>query len=192
MEHSQRIKSSVPIGLLLPVLAGLACNFGSRSTLSPAETVPVSTEAIETLKVNLSEVAKQATQTGQIALVIDESQFTSLLAFELQSRPDIPFSDPQVLLRDGRIRLTGKVTQGNISTQLQVEATANVDEAGSPHIEILSARLGPLPVPGSLIDELSTELDKAFSAEIKARQSDLVIELISIADGKMTIQGHLR
>jgi hypothetical protein len=71
-----------------------------------------------------------------------------------------------------------------------VVATVSVDSQGKPQYEVVSADLGPLPLPQSILDQLSAELDKALENQFNPDQHDMVIEKITIANGTMTIIGH--
>jgi uncharacterized protein YpmS len=173
------------------LLAGLACNLGAGPR-PPAQAtpIPVTTESVEELQENLQVAATQASTSGEVTLVIDEAQLTSLVAFELQDQEEQFFQDPQVYLRDGQIQLYGSVVQGGISLPVSIIATLSVDEGGMPRYKIVSATAGPVPLPQSILDQLTARLDQVIASQLNPERTDMVVENILIDDGKMTITGH--
>lgn len=174
-------------------LAALACNLPAarRSTTLPP-TIPVSTEAVQNLEKNLQTAATQVVKTGKAKITFTEAQLTSALALELQSQQDMPLSEPQVYLRDGQIQLTGKVSQNGITAPMQVDLTIEANVQGGLHYQIVSAKLGPLPLPQSMVNQLSSQLDQTIAKNLSPATHNLFIESVNIADGQMTISGHTR
>jgi hypothetical protein len=176
--------------LLLLAAVTLACNLGSRAT--PAPPPPVSTEAVENLEATLENAAESIRETGEVHLELDETQLTSLIAFELQESGEDMVSDPQVYLRDGQIQVFGNVERQNISGTARVALAVEIDEDGRPDLNVVSASLGPFPVPQQMVDRIETELNEAFSEQLDSLAPNTHFESITIADGKMTITGHAR
>jgi len=176
--------------LLLLAAVTLACNLGSRQT--PAPPPPVSTEAVQNLEATLENAADKIRETGEVQLEIDEAQLTSLVAFKLQESGDDLISDPQVYLRDGQIQVFGTVERQNVSGTARVALTVDVDEEGHPDLNVVSASLGPFPIPQQVVDNIETELDEAFTEQLDSLAPNTRFESIVIADGKMTITGHAR
>ncbi len=178
------------------MIAGLACNFGSFAPqAAPTPTpspIPVSTQAVQSLELTAQAAAKQAQTSGKVTLTVDESQLTSLVALELQKQSNPVISDPQVLLRDGQVQILGNVNQSGITAPLQMNMTVSADAEGRLHYQVVSAKLGPLPLPQSLLDQLTSQVDSVFSEQIGPEADKIFIESITIADGKMTIVGHNR
>jgi hypothetical protein len=178
------------LALTVVMLAGLACNFFSHVPEAPLETIPVTTEAVENLKQDLQDAAQTAQETGKISVEIDEAELTSLLAFELQDQTNIPFNTPQVYLRDGVILVTGFVTQENVSLPVTITVAVTVDAQGMPNFAITAAKLGSLPLPEAMVSQFSEEIARAFNESIRPRLGTMIIESITIAEGKMTITGR--
>jgi len=180
--------------LLMAFLAlttiSLACNFGIRRPETLNEPIPVSSEAVDSLEDSLQGAYQQAIAGEPVTLVIDEAQLTSMVAFELQERGDVPFEDPQVYLRDGQIQVVGKMRRQGIAVTTRVVLEAEVDDDGNVHLNVVSANFGPLPVPDSMIADMETYLDSSFSKEISAMAPNTRIENISIENGQMTITGQ--
>ncbi len=178
------------------IFAGLACNFGgfvpqAAPTPTPSP-IPVSTQAVQSLELTAQAAAQQARTSGKVTLTMDETQLTSLVALELQKQPNPEISDPQVLLRDGQVQILGNVHQSGITAPMQMNMTVSADAEGRPHYQVVSAKLGPMPLPQSLLDQLTSQVDSVFSEQIGPEVDKIFIESITIADGKMTIVGHNR
>lgn len=192
--RAYRQKLAFCLALSALLVASLACNLPGRATQAPANAtpIPVSTEALENLQENVQSAAATA-QSGQpVTLTVTEQQLTSLVAFELQSQEQPIMTDPQVRLQNGQIIVTGNVTQQGISAPLNAVLTPSVDAQGKPHFEIVSAKVGPLPVPQSILDNLTEQMNRSFASELSAQTDNMIIEDIAIGDGVMTITGKTR
>jgi len=171
----------------------LACNFSQRSNLVPADTIPVSTEAIERLKAKIEEAGQSIRESEQATLVIQEAELTSLIAFELQKEENPILQNPQIYLREGQMLVAGTVQLGdNSSGTLQLALSVLATVNGKLDYEITSAKLGPLPVPDVMLQQFSNQLDAAFTGKIDPRMDEIFIDQVTIADGQMTLQGHTR
>lgn len=179
--------------LIVLVFASLACNLpGAGAPNAEVPQIPVSTEAVQDLETQVQQAAATA-QSGQATTVtIDESQITSLVAFELQKQPEPILRDPQVLLRDGQVQLLGNVSQSGMELPLKMALNVSADADGRPQYEVTSANLGPLPMPDSLLNQATAQIDAAIGGELASVTNDMFIENITIADGLMTITGRLR
>jgi len=178
--------------LIIFVLAllSLACNYSLRGPKTPEPTIPVTTQAVEDLEENVKNAADEAAKTGRINLTITEYQMTSLLAQQLEQAGIDFLTNPQVTLRDGQIQLTGDVNQESLSAKVTVILAVSVDAAGRPVLDVVSANIGPLPVPEDLISEIQTRLNEAFMGQIRSLAPNLFIESIVIEGGNMTITGR--
>jgi uncharacterized protein YpmS len=173
--------------------ASLACNLPSRLEQAPENTpIPVTTEAVENLQNNVASAAATA-QSGQpVTLTVTEAQLTSLVAFEAEKQSEKVFQDPQVLLRDGQVQVLGKVKQSGISLPLKIVLTISADAQGKPHYQVVSANLGPLPLPQAILDQLTAQLDQAMADQLNTASNNVFVEKIDIAGGVMTITGRTR
>lgn len=191
-KHMLQNRSLLALAALL--LASLACNLPSGvpsgSDPTPTEVrVPVSTEAVEDLRKNLEAAATEVASSQEVSLVVTQEQLTSLVAFEMQSQENPVLNDPQVILQNGQAEVLGTVNQGGISAPARIVLTVSADDQGKPDYQIVEGRLGPLPIPDSMLDSLSNELDTAL-ADLGPRANEIFIEDISIGDGVMTITGR--
>jgi uncharacterized protein YpmS len=180
------------LALAALVLASLACNFGLSAPELPASPVPVTTEAVESLEQGLDAAAGQLQDGGPVTIVVDETQMTSLVALELQKQEEPVLTDPQVFLRDGQVQLVGNVQQSGFRAPIQVDLAVTVDGNGRLQYEVVSAKVGPLPLPQSILDQLTAQIDSAFASQIGPEAEKIYFESITIAEGKMTVTGQAR
>lgn len=173
------------------MVSSLACNlsFGRKATPEPA--IPVTTEAVESLEESIEEAYQEAQTSGEIQLVITEAQITSLLTFELEKRAGdaLIIEDPQIYLRNGQIQLIGGIKRQGISATARVTVEVNVGTDGKPVMDIVSASIGPLPIPRDFVSEVENIVNDVFWEKIGSWAPGLFIESIVIENGTMTITG---
>jgi uncharacterized protein YpmS len=176
------------------IFASLACNLpgGNKSTQAPTETIPAVTEEIQITQEPLQLTLPTATPGSQFILEMNESQMTSLVASELQNQTDPALNNPQVRLRNGQIEFEADVNQSGLSLPLRLAVAVKVDDQGKPDYEITSANLGPLPLPESILEQFSNQLDLVLADQLKVDGKDLALDNITIQDGLMTATGHTR
>lgn len=181
---------TLSIGLALAaLLAGmLACNLptgGSQPATEPTAVIPT---------VPAQEMQPTIETKGQkVTVTVTEAQLTTLVAEQAAQQQDTPLTEPQVLLRDGQITLTGKIRQSGLSLPLKMVMTVSADGEGNPHYQVASATLGPLPLPESILDQLTSKLDAQLNNQLASQGGkEIFIENIEIANGQMTVTGHPR
>ena len=182
----------LPLIIFLLMLSSLACSLNFWSTATPEAVIPITTEAVERLEETAQGAFQEAQTSGEVNLVITEAQLTSILAFELDERAGEMINNLQVFLRDEQIHMTGDVNTEGISAQVEATVDVRVDSAGQPILNVVSANIGPFPVPGDLISEVEVAINKAFQDQIKSMAPDMHVERIIIDDGKMTITGRTK
>jgi hypothetical protein len=182
-------KVNLAFWLAFVLFASLACNLLRPKVTLPEETIPVTTQAVENLEQEIEAAATQAESTGKATVVIDEAELTSLVAFELQKQETAVIQLPQVFLRDGQIQIGAMVVQGDASLPVQIIAAVKVDADGQPVFELVSAAIGSVALPADLVNTVSDQLTGAFDRNIRPQMGDIFIQTITIADGKMTIEG---
>ena len=178
--------------LILMVLTTLSCKTLSRVQPPTATPVPVSSQAVEDLVENVQSAAETAAAGGPATLIITQEQLTSLVALQLQSVPDLQIQNLQILLQDGQIQVSGEIKQDNITLPVSIALAVTVNEQGQPQTRVVSAKLGPLPVPEAALTEITSQIDQMIVSQFSANAGNLVIESITISDGYMTIIGHLQ
>lgn len=193
----QNSSKKVPAWLILLVgllLATLSCNLVSlarfgRDELPP---VPVSSQSADQLVSNLEDALATASSGGVVTLVLTEQQLTSLAALEMQQSGSNDIQDLQIYLRDGLVKITGQVNESGLSLRAAIDVKINIDEKGRPYSEVVSARVGPFPIPEDMLNQLTDQLDGYLLAQISQSGKQLVVKQITIDDGKMTVVGSLQ
>jgi uncharacterized protein YpmS len=185
---STKVLALIIFALFLSVLA---CNL-SFPWGSSREPVPVTTEAAERLEETVEDIVEDYQPGKEISLIITETQLTSIIAFKLEESAGDIVSNPQVYLRDGQIQINGNVNTQGISAPAQVKVEVSVDVLGRPDLNVVSATVGPFPIPEDMISEVDILINDAFQEQIELMAPNLQIEDIFIADGSMTIIGRTK
>jgi hypothetical protein len=170
------------------VAASLACDLTVGGPTPPGSPIPVSTEAAGQLK-DLWKSALDNSQNGEVSVIVTEEQLTSFMALKLEEQADPPLRDVQVYLRDSRIQIFGTAKAGTISTTARVSLAVAITPEGQAKFSIDKADFGPVPVPSSLLDNLSSVLNEAFTGQVGSLATGLKIKSVLIADGQMGIIG---
>ncbi|MCQ3938737.1 MAG: hypothetical protein DPW18_17075 [Chloroflexi bacterium] len=171
----------------------LACSIFVGGPEYPAQIVPASTEEAQTMREQIEQAFLSGAETGIVTLQITESQLTSYMADKLAQQTNPPFTDPQILLRNGQMQMYGKITRGWLTANMLITMNVTVDEAtGQPKIEIASAEFGPIPAPEGLNSAVSAIIDEAFTGSFGPAAVGFRLETITIADGIMTLTGRIK
>ncbi|MBM3125592.1 MAG: hypothetical protein FJZ87_11080 [Chloroflexi bacterium] len=129
-------------------------------------------------------------QPGSLASVtLDEQQVTSWLDLSLKESPDLPLSEVQVYLRDGRIQIWGMVNGMTNSTSALIAGTLTLDLNGMPGVELESIQIGNQTVPDILLTQGEAWLNQLISQKINEQVPGLEIMNINISNGLITISG---
>ncbi|MEW5939675.1 MAG: hypothetical protein AB1750_08445, partial [Chloroflexota bacterium] len=125
--------------LALAIVLTLACTIFTGGPDFPTPPIPVSTEAAQSLKDQIQLAVTAGADSGLITLFITETQLTSYLANKLSADEDAMFTDPQVYLRDGQMRIYGKSKQGIFSSNVGIVLEVGADDQGDPKLKLVSA-----------------------------------------------------
>jgi hypothetical protein len=176
--------------VLALVVAGMACSLGgAKPTATPYPTpIPVSSEAAGELQ-DVWATAIAGSKDGQVSVVITEEQLTSALAINIAENPDSPIKDPQVLLRDGKMTITANATVQAVKAPVKIIASAAPDAEGVLKVTIEEAKFGVLPMPGILLDTVSSSINELVSGQFGSQSTGIKITAVTIADGKMVLTG---
>lgn len=189
------MKTNFHIYLLILALAvsTLACSINVGGPNYPAETIPSSPADAQALRDMIQQAMLTGAETGVITLQVTESQLTGFIAEKLSQQTDPPFTDPQILLRDGQMKLYGKITRGWFTANMLIVMNVTLDpETNQPTIQIASADFGPFPAPEGLNAAISAVIDEAFTGSFGPVASGFRLESIAIANGIMTISGRIK
>jgi uncharacterized protein YpmS len=183
-------KAYILLVLITLLLTSLSCNFTKVmfQSISPTETpVTISTESAGTLATEVSSVISNA-QTGEsIVLEVTEEQLTSAATTELQASGENRIHNLQIHLRDGKMIITGDVSQGGLTLPLSVSLIFTIDTQGRPHSQVVEGSVGPFSLPDSYLTEITSQLDQALINQLNTDANSLVVDSITIADGRMMV-----
>ena len=174
------------------MLATLACSMFVGGPEYPEGTIPVSAEAVESLRAQIEAAVLAGVDGGVITLQISEEQITSYIAFKMAAQESPAFKEPQVFLRDGQMQVYGKVERGYFNANVLVALTVTVDELGQPKIEIATADFGPFPAPDGLKQSLTALVTEAYTGSLGPVATGFRLENIFIANGLMTVTGRIK
>lgn len=175
------------------LFVSLACNVFVGGPEYPAQTIPVSDEEVQNMQTQIEEAIQAGAETGVVTLQISENQLTSFIAQKLHGQTDPPFTEPQILLRNGQMQMYGKITQGMFSANILITMNVGIDETtGLPKIEIASADFGPFPAPEGMNAAISALISEAFTGSLGPVATGFRLERITISDGVMTMAGRIK
>lgn len=174
-------------------LTSLACTIFVGGPDYPEQTIPVSADEVQSMQTQIEQAFLAGAESGIVTLQITESQLTSYMTLKLQEQSSPPFTDPQVLLRNGQMQMYGKINRGMFAANVLVTMNVSIDpETGLPKIEIASADFGPFPAPEGLNSAISAVIDEAFTSSLGPVAIGFRLESITIADGIMTLTGRIK
>lgn len=167
----------------------LACGGGLNGPLEVGgptpeySPVPASTESVGSLSDKLNALGNAS---GEVQVTITEAELTSVFQQQLAAQPDSPFSNPQVYLRDGKIKLYATVTTNNLTgNALIIMNPVIVDN--KLQVKIESADFGPVPAPQNVLDSLASTINDQLLSMVSGLPTGVGLKSIAIADGTLTL-----
>lgn len=186
-------KHSLTLFPTILILASLACSIFVGGPDYPEQTVPVSENEVINMRTLIEQAFLAGAESGVVTLQFTESQLTSYIALKMQEKANPPFTEPQILLRDGQMQMYGKTASGMFSANILITMNVSIDEtSGLPKIEIASADFGPIPAPEGINNAISAIIDEAFTGSLGPVAIGFRLESITIADGLMTMTGRIK
>jgi hypothetical protein len=140
----------------------------------------------------LSDVAAAG---GSVDVTLTQEEVTSYLALRMPATIEQdgttienPLQSPQVYFKgDGTLVLRANIVfQGN-SQLIRVVARPSVVN-GELAVDITEGRIGPVPVPGPLLDQVESTLAEGLTAGRDYTE----LTAVSVAEGTITIEGSLQ
>lgn len=189
--HSRRKYTLLLYGLV-SILASLACQIevgGPEAPGAPISTIPGGQELLSS---SWDQALEAALTTGQVMVIINETQLTTFLSSKMAEREDPALLSPQVYLQQDTIQIYGIVDQGPFLAKALIVIQPEIEADGQLSFEITQADVGPLPLPSALKNTISAILTEAFTGTIGSLATGVRITSIAISDGEMAIVGDLR
>jgi hypothetical protein len=191
MQFAQMGRRMACAGLAL-AFSTLACTMDLGGPASPGEPIPTSETAAQEILDAWESAAGAFPATGEVRLLINESQLTSLVAARLAKSDDPVLREPQVYLRQGQLQVYGRVEQGPFEGSVLFSISPQVNPDGTLAFELTSADLGPMPAPEGVKDSLSALITEAFAGPIGSLATGLRVTSIAIEEGELALVGVLR
>ena len=160
----------------------LGCGLLSGPIPTPIRTVPVSSEKAQDLVSKLGQDLILDAE-GNYVLTITEEELTSWVALNMGET----IKDPQIILSEGKIHLSGTITtpvKTTMTAILLVEA-----EAGQAQTTVESISFGGLPIPGAFAETLVRQIDDLVTP--RHSQGEVEITEVEIAEGELTLRGKV-
>lgn len=176
------------VGSLLALLLLSGCQIPGTALPDDGPRVAVSEESAASLE---QKAAEAAAVPGVTTISLTQEEVTSYLALRLtdlaaQQGVENSLRDPQVYFKgDGTIILRGSIRFQERQQPIRVVARPEAVD-GSLRVDITEGRIGPVPVPGPLLDQLESQLAQA----ILAGQEYGRLDSITIAEGSVTLVGE--
>jgi hypothetical protein len=153
---------------------------------TPPRAVPVSTAEVTNLSETV-QAAKPDATTGNIRITVTEAQVTSYVVENLHGNYESFLSNPVILFQPDQVELYGTLVSDGFSANGRVILAVTIDPQGKPLITIREANFGPIPVPASLLGNLSLAIDKSISDAMKNNQANFKLQSINFAVGTATV-----
>jgi hypothetical protein len=182
-------------------LASLACRLGAHANPSTATvqaliptTVPQGQKTTPSAQATAPEQAatEPTANPGKITFTIDDAQLNTLVANELSKQSNPELTNPSIHLQNGQILVSGDVNRSGLNASFSGTLTVDVTPDGRLHYNIISASLGPLPLPQAMRDQVAAQLNDALGTPQTKDGQQVFVESVNIGNGEMTITGHIR
>lgn len=181
--------------LLVLVTLSIACHLPISSlTLTPTKQPHPTPQPLPTTDVNQLRKQLQATldnpgPSGEVTLSITQDQLNGVIASKVASQPDSPITNPQVILKDGEMTLTGTAQQYGFSVNTSAVLTPGIDDSGRPTMTVNSITVGPFEAPDSFKAQIQEQINQTLNDYLASNDPQLKVKKITVTDGLITITG---
>ncbi|MCB9111115.1 MAG: hypothetical protein H6634_07680 [Anaerolineales bacterium] len=153
----------------------------------PGDEIITSDTAGEEAKVILENSLPQpGTMTS---VTITEQQLTSWIAMEMKNNPDLPLSNIQVYLRDGKVQIWGMVVGSDDSTSALIVGELSIDAKQQPYFKVDSMQVGQQVIPDFLVSQMESWLNQSLRTEIEKQVPGLALVSLKVTSGLVTVSG---
>jgi hypothetical protein len=166
-----------------------ACQIPGLSDPDDGPPVAVSEESAASLEQKLADVAAAG---GPVSVTLTQEEVTSYLALKMPATIEQdgttitnPLQNPQVYFKaDGTLVMRANITFEGNSQLIRVVAKPTVTN-GALQVDITEGKIGPVPVPGPLLDQVEVALAEGLTA---GRDYSNLTN-VAVAEGTITIDG---
>lgn len=177
--------------MTLLVLVGLACSLPvNRSNDKQLDSTEVPVVVGPALEDQMATAAAELSATGQVTVVFTEAQLANYMAERLSTNTDAPLVNPQVLLRDGQIVVSGDLTVAFVKATATFTLRPYIDN-GRLQVELVDAKMGSIPIPDDTLTTLTNTINQNLSGLTTIENRQFTLEQVVVADGTITLSGRL-
>jgi len=185
----------VAILFSLLLLAALACSVPS-SVAAPTEIptptrVPPSTQDAVQLEQEVATASANLAASGELKVTLTEQQLTGFVLDGLAKQPDIPLTEPQILLQNDEIQLSGITMLGKLTVPALLILKPYA-ENGLLKVSVISAKYGKIPIPEKSLAQITSMINNNLNEYFVFNGKQISIETIQVSNGSMTITGKSR
>ena len=186
--HRWRVLLGVSLTLGLAIMAcGPSLNLKGGLPTPPASPPPISSTAAAQLENDWGTAAASGSQT--VTVTMTEQELTSYAALRFETDPTSPITNTTIYLRTGKILLYGQLNSNGSTIPAVVILSAAPTPSGTVSVTIDTLDVGPIPVPSSLTDSLSQQINDAIAQNAGTDSGNFKVTDIHIDDGQMTVTG---
>ena len=121
-----------------------------------------------------------------------ESQLTSMINDTIEVNPSIGITDPHVTLENDMVNFRGQVQQQGINIPLEVQLSLYSDADHQIKYEIVSAKLGPIPLLNAGRNQISFFINQWMTGISELNREDVVYEEVEVGSGVIIVRGYVR
>jgi len=182
------MRSQILVPLVVLVIAAQACCCTTLGGPQPPYAITPSDEAAQSFQERMDSVEQNA--DGTFTVTITEEEMTSMVVQGLDEQQEPPpISQPQVYFRNSRIEVYSTVQMADSLALPGMAAFSIATTADRIAVTVEEIALGPLPVPGSVLQSLSETINQTLSENIQIDGIETVITDVQIGEGEMTVSG---
>ncbi|HEX8684395.1 MAG TPA: hypothetical protein VF707_18915 [Ardenticatenaceae bacterium] len=184
--------------LIVTILMTLsACEIPGTGLPDDGPPIPVTEEAATSFQQKIQVAGQEAQATGSTTVSITQEEITSFLTLrqdmlEAQAGEqsgtqfEFPLIEPQVYFKDdGNIVVRGRIEYEGVNQPIRIVAQPTALN-GTLEVNVTEGRIGPVPVPGVILDQV----DNAVTQAILAGQDYGQITNLQVSGGTLTFSGQ--
>jgi hypothetical protein len=189
--HSKILVASIA----LIVVAQACCCCTAMGGPQPPYIITPSDEHVRTLEERMESV--EIAHDGSFQISVTEEEMTSLLVQlmeqeEMGESRQSPISDPQILIRNGRVELyaTVQIVEGFALPGLVAFTVDVTDRKATVTVEEVA--VGPLPMPEAVEDVLTDAINEVFAESTQTEtEGNAIITDVKVGDREITFYGQM-
>lgn len=180
------LKNFLPF-IILIALVSLACQINAGGPTAP-RTVAFSQDAADSVEQLWASIDAANLTDSTATISLTEEQLTSYLAVNMAAKKegDAAIINPTILLENGQMEIYGQINTSFLTANAHLSLTMTLDDEGQPQLDVVSADLGPLPMPDGLMDAIASVMDEALTGSFGSVATGVRLSDIQITDGVLT------